>query len=87
MDKFAKMALEEYNSEENLIRPGGVNKNAFWNANSSQFIFVPSFNFPMIPAAKEYEFLATDSTGKTYSFCAENQRHLWRQYGKILRLA
>ena len=30
MDKFAKMALEEYNSEENLIRPGGVNKNAFW---------------------------------------------------------
>lgn len=70
MDKFAKMALEEYNSEENLIRPGGVNKNAFWNANSSQFIFVPSFNFPMIPAAKEYEFLATDSTGKTHSFCA-----------------
>ena len=71
MDKFAKIALKEYNSESNMIRQGGVKGNRFWNANSSQFIFVPSFNFPMIPAAESYEFFATDSTGKTHTFSSE----------------
>ena len=45
MDEFAKRALDEYNSEENLIQPGGVNGNCFWNVNASQFIYVPSFEF------------------------------------------
>lgn len=68
MDKFAKMALEEYNSAENVIRPGGVDGRNFWNNHATQFMFPPSFSFPTIPAAYDFEFFATDSTGKTYSF-------------------
>lgn len=70
MDDFAKKALEEYNDEANLIRPGGVMGRNFWNINATQFIYVPSFFFPVIPAAEEYEFFATDCTGKVHSFKA-----------------
>ncbi len=68
MDKYAKLALEEYNSEKNMIRPGGVDGKNFWNLNSMQFMFIPSFQFPRVPAAESYEFTATDSTGKTHTF-------------------
>ncbi len=71
MDKYAKQALNEYNSDLTTVRHGGKNGKNFWNINSSQFMFVPSFQFPAIPAAKEYRFTATDSTGKTYSFTAD----------------
>ncbi len=72
MDKFAKKALEEYNDEANLVRPGGVNGKNFWNINSMQFMYVPSFQFPNIPAAEYYEFTATDCEGKTHTFTAKN---------------
>lgn len=72
MDKFAQLALEEYNSEENAIRPGGINDRNFWNVHATQFIFPPSFLFSTVPAANNFEFIATDSNGKTYSFTNEN---------------
>jgi len=72
MDKFAKIALEQYNDEANLIRPGDVGGKNFWNLNSMQFIFVPSFQFPRIPAAESYEFTATDCNGKTHTFSAKS---------------
>ena len=71
MDIFAKQALKEYNDEAFAVRPGGVNGRAFWNINSSQFIYAPSFNFPKIPVTLQYEFFATDCTGKTYTFTAD----------------
>ncbi len=72
MDEFAKRALDEYNSEENLIKPGGVNGNSFWNVNASQFIYVPSFEFHKIPAASKYEYTATDCKGNTHSFISDS---------------
>lgn len=72
MDKFAKLALEQYNDEANLIRPGGVDGKNFWNTNSMQFMFVPSFQFPRIPAAESYVYTATDCEGKTHSFTSDS---------------
>ena len=72
MDKFAKLALDEYNDQANIIRPGGVDGKNFWNINSTQFMFVPSFQFPRIPAAERYEFTATDCNGNTHTFSDEN---------------
>lgn len=71
MDKYAKMALDEYNSEACAVHPGGVNGRLFWNINSSQFTFSPSFQFPWIPAAGKYEFIATDKNGVEHRFTAD----------------
>ena len=71
MDKFAKIALDEYNSEENIIHQGGVNGNPFWNINSSQFIYVPAFEFPKTPAANEFLYTATDCFGQVHTFTAD----------------
>lgn len=71
MDRFAKIALEEYNDEANLIRPGGVDGKNFWNLNSMQFMYIPSFQFPAIPATEYYEFFATDCNGKLHTFTAK----------------
>ena len=71
MDKYAKQALDEYNSESTAAHPGGVNGRLFWNINSSQFTFAPSFQFPFVPCAKKYRFTATDRNGKVHTFEAE----------------
>lgn len=71
MKNFAEIALNEYNDEKNIIHQGGVKGQNFWNISSSQFMYVPAFQFPYIPSAKCYEFTATDSNGKTHSFTAE----------------
>lgn len=72
MNIYARQALKEYNDEANVIRPGGVDGSNFWNLHSTQFTYAPSFYFPNIPEACNYEFVATDSTGKTHSFTSEN---------------
>ena len=69
MDKYAKQALSEYN-ENTVVRKGGMR--SFWNINSSQFMFVPSFIFPVIPGAKEYIFTASDSKGEVHTFTADS---------------
>ena len=71
MDKYAKQALLEYNSEECSPHPGGVNGRPFWNINSSQFTFAPTFHFPRVPKGRIYLFTATDRNGNTHSFKAE----------------
>jgi len=71
MNEYAMQALNESISEDNIIRQGGKDGNPFWNVNSSQFIYIPSFQFPEIPGAKEYIFTATDSKGTTHTFRAE----------------
>lgn len=74
MDKYAQQALAEYNSEANMIRPGGINGNPFWNVNAMKFTYIPSFQFPSITpstAAERYEFTATDCTGKVHTFIAD----------------
>lgn len=71
MKNYAKQALEEYNGVEKMVRQGGINGKSFWNVNSSQFTYVPTFFFPAIRGVKEYIFTATDSKGNVYSFKAD----------------
>ena len=68
MDKYAQQALLEYNSEECSPHPGGIDGRPFWNINSSQFTFAPKFQFPKLPNAAKYLYIAEDEKGNTYSF-------------------
>ncbi len=71
MDKYANQALLEYNSEENTPHPGGVNGRAFWNTNSSQFMFAPTLQFPRVPKGRAYLYTAEDKNGKLHVFKGE----------------
>lgn len=71
MDQFAKKALQEYNSEETAAHLGGVNGRPFWNLNSTQFMFVPAFQFPRVPLANGYRFTAEDKNGVHHTFTAD----------------
>lgn len=68
MVDYKKLALEEYNSGETTAHHGGKDGRPFWNANATQFTFVPAFQFCKIAKARSYLFTATDESGKTYSF-------------------
>lgn len=68
MENFKEIALAEYNSDTKTVRRAGTNGKPFWNINSSQFMFVPQFQFPNIPGAKSYIYTATDSNGNTHKF-------------------
>ena len=68
MDKYAEQALLECNCEENTPHPGGVDGRAFWNINSSQFMFVPTLHFPNVPRARAYLYTAQDKDGKLHTF-------------------
>ena len=71
MDKYAEQALLEYNSEKTAAHLGGVDNRPFWNAYSTQFTFVPAFDFPDVRCAKGYLFTAEDKNGKAHAFIAE----------------
>ncbi len=68
---YKAAALAEYNSAETTAHHGGAFGRPFWNANATQFTFVPAFGFPVSPMAHEYLFTATDCEGKKHSFRAE----------------
>ena len=68
MDKYAKQALLEYNSEDHTPHPGGVKGRAFWNINSSQFTFAPTLQFPTVPWARAYLYTAEDRNGGLHTF-------------------
>lgn len=71
MEDFKAAALAEYNSEKTTAHHGGAYGRPFWNANATQFTYVPAFNFPVSPLATEYLFTATDCNGKKHSFIAK----------------
>ncbi len=71
MNKYAERALLEYNSEEFTPYPGGVDGRAFWNTNSSQFIFAPTLQFPTLPRARAYRYTAKDKNGACHMFTAK----------------
>jgi hypothetical protein len=71
--EFDRQALHQQAVKESLIpvRPGVPGKSPFWNVNSSQFIFVPSFDFSTVPGAENYRFKAvSEADGKEYVFQA-----------------
>ena len=65
MDLKAR-ALTEYNTL--TAHHGGAFGRPFWNANATQFTYVPAFHFPVSPMATEYLFTATDCEGNRHSF-------------------
>ena len=71
MESFAQKALEEYVNPETAVHPGDVLGSPYWNINSSQFIFAPSFQFPWLPECRNYRFTATDKNGTAHTFDAE----------------
>lgn len=71
MDKYAEQALLEYNSEETAAHLGGVDNRPFWNAYSTQFMYVPAFHFPCIKQAEKYLFTAEDKNGVKHTFTAK----------------
>lgn len=81
---FAAQALSEYNGEVAQFH-GGINGRPFWNIHSSQFTYNPKLRFPVIPGAKTYIFIATDSTNKSYSFKSENSTSLLTEIWKDLK--
>lgn len=68
MDKYAEQALLEYNSADSTPHPGGVDGRAFWNINSSQFMFAPVLHFPKLPKCRRHRFTAEDKNGKKHVF-------------------
>ena len=76
MIDFKAAALAEYNSGELTAHHGGAFGRPFWNANATQFTYVPAFGFPVSPLAKEYLFTATDCEGKKHSFVAKKPTEL-----------
>jgi len=68
MDQYAEQALLEYNSEECTPHPGGVNGRAFWNVHSSQFMFAPTLQFPILPKGRAYLYTAEDKNGGLHRF-------------------
>ncbi|MBE7037035.1 MAG: hypothetical protein E7403_07055 [Ruminococcaceae bacterium] len=71
MDIYAKQAMEECSSEQTMVRQGGINGKPFWNVNSSQFMYAPSFCFPYICGVREYIFTAKDCKGNMHRFTAD----------------
>ncbi len=69
MDQYAKQALEEYSTQ--AAHAGGIDGRLFWNINSTQFTFAPSFQFPIVPSCTQYRFTATDKNGSTHTFDAD----------------
>ncbi|MBQ2377520.1 MAG: hypothetical protein II297_03855, partial [Clostridia bacterium] len=76
MIDFKSAALAEYNSGETTAHHGGAFGRPFWNANATQFTYVPAFSFPVSPLATEYLFTATDCEGKRHSFTAKEPTEL-----------
>ncbi|MCQ2484091.1 MAG: hypothetical protein MJ168_02010 [Clostridia bacterium] len=70
-EELAKQAQRECSSEATTAHHGGGSGRPFWNAESFQFMYVPSFQFQSISGCKKYRFTAKDETGKIHSFDAD----------------
>lgn len=73
MDKYAKQAFLECNSEECSPRPGGIDGRPFWNVNSTKFMFAPVLQFPEGPSGCTYLYTAKDIEGKVHSFKSDTR--------------
>lgn len=67
-EELAAQALRECNSAEFAVHPGGGAGRPYWNARASQFMYVPSFQFPWIPDDGRYRCACEDENGKLHVF-------------------
>lgn len=66
--ELERRAQKECCSSETTAHHGGGPGRPFWNAEATQFMYVPSFHFSHIPGAKSYRFRAEDEKGQCYTF-------------------
>ena len=55
LTELGRIAKQDYLTP---VRPGEPGKSPFWNKNSRQFMYVPSFDFPLVESANFYQFPA-----------------------------
>lgn len=67
-EELAAQAFKECTSAETAVHPGGGPGHPYWNARSSHFMYVPSFQFPWIPDDGKYRYTCEDENGKLYKF-------------------
>ena len=70
-EELNRQARQECCSAATTAHHGGENGRPFWNAESFQFMYVPSFHFQPISGCKKYRFSAKDENGIVHSFDAE----------------
>ncbi len=70
-EELNKQAQRECCSAETTPHHSGGNGIPFWNAESFQFMYVPSFQFQPISGCRRYRFTAKDEKGNVHSFDAE----------------
>ena len=70
-EEFSKQAFKECCNAKLTPHHSIENNIPFWNAESFQFMYVPSFQFQSISGCKKYRFKAVDENGKTHTFDAE----------------
>ncbi|MBO4217715.1 MAG: hypothetical protein J5940_07195, partial [Clostridia bacterium] len=81
--ELAKQAFEECSSAETTVRYGVKRVRPFWNAESTQFMYVPAFHFTAIRGCRRYRYTAKDEKGGVHSFeandCCALLTPIWRE--------
>ena len=70
--KLAEQAFEECCSAETTVRFGDRRGRPFWNAEATQFMYVPAFRFTAIRGCHRYRYTAKDERGDIHSFEAKD---------------
>ncbi|MCQ2431382.1 MAG: hypothetical protein MJ175_02125 [Clostridia bacterium] len=71
-EELAKQAFDECCSPETTVRYGVKRGHPFWNAESTEFMYVPAFHFTAIRGCSRYRYDAVDELGKKHSFEADD---------------
>ena len=70
--ELAELAFKESCNIETSVPQGAKNGVPFWNIESRQFMYVPTFHFTEVRGCKKYRYDAVDENGKKHSFEAED---------------
>lgn len=81
--ELAKQAFEECCSPDCGVKHGKRNKFPFWNVESVQFMYAPSFHFTALRGFNKYRYAAVDESNITHSFeaedCCESLAPIWAE--------
>lgn len=70
--ELAYQAFCECCNPDLAVRKGKRGASPFWNIESQLFMYVPAFHFTGVPGCPKYRYDATDETGNSYSFVADD---------------
>ncbi len=74
--KYALTAETECTSAKTTAHHGGAAGRPFWNAQASQFMYVPAFQFQPLPGFNNFRYKAKDENGSVHAFDADNAHAL-----------